>query len=231
MPETINTATCSTCMFKSLIFQKLEKEELDYMDQFKVEKKYKKGEIVVVEGAQIKEFLYLKNGLVKLFKTGIDLKDHIISIAKPFDFIGFLSVFSKNQYQYSITCIEDSVICFVDMDSLKNVIKDNGKFALDILSKMSLTLDDILSTRIDLCSRNLRGRISLLLLFFANDVYHNDSFKLPLTRKEIAGLIEMTTENVIRILSEFRKDGLIHIDGSTIQLTNKKLLEAISTAG
>ena len=231
MPEIIPISNCKTCLFKSLIFQQLNKDELEFMDQYKTEKKYKKGEVVVGEGDIINEFLYLKTGLVKLFKTGYDGKDHILSIAKPLDFIGFLSVFSNTNYQYSITAIEDSVLCFVDLVSLKKVIEQNGKFAMEVLNKMSLALDDILGTRISLCSRNLRGRIAIMLLYFSDEVYHNDEFELPLTRKEIAGLIEMTTENVIRILSEFRKDKLIAISGSRIQILNKKFMEAISEVG
>lgn len=231
MPEVIQKTNCTNCLFKSLVFNKLNDSELDFLDQFKIEKIYQKGEIVVNEGDTINDFLYIKTGLVKLFKTGLDGKDHILSVAKPQDFIGFLSMFSNTNYQYSIATIENSTLCFINVPALKKLIENNGVFALDILDKMSLAVDGILDTRISLCSRNLRGRIALLLLYFSDEVYHKDEYILPLARKEIAGLIEMTTENVIRILSEFRHDGLIEMDGSEISLLNKKLIEAISTAG
>jgi CRP/FNR family transcriptional regulator len=54
---------------------------------------------------------------------------------------------------------------------------------------------------------------------------------LPISRKEIGELINMTTENVIRILSEFRKDGLVRIDGKNIEILNKELLEKLSKSG
>ena len=37
--------------------------------------------------------------------------------------------------------------------------------------------------------------------------------------------IDMSTENVIRILSEFRKDKILRIEGSLIEITNFSLLE------
>lgn len=231
MTQIIQNSSCKTCGFNSLLFKQLKKSELEFLDQVMIEKIYKKGELVVNEGDSISDFLYLKTGLLKLFKTGLDGKDHILSIAKPGDFIGFLSMFSNTNYQYTISSIDNSTLCFIDIQSLKKLIENNGTFALEILDKMSSAVDDILNTRISLCSRNLRGRIALLLLYFSNEVFQNDEFTLPLTRKEIAGMIEMTTENVIRILSEFRHDGLIEIDGSKIILLNKKLLVAISSAG
>ena len=54
---------------------------------------------------------------------------------------------------------------------------------------------------------------------------------MPISRKEIAELINMTTENVIRILSEFRHDGIIEIDGKTIKVIDPVLLQKICEAG
>jgi len=55
--------------------------------------------------------------------------------------------------------------------------------------------------------------------------------RTPLSRKEIAELIDMSTENVIRILSEFRKDNIIRIDGSCIEILNIGQLERICRFG
>ena len=70
-----------------------------------------------------------------------------------------------------------------------------------------------------------------VLLYFAQDIYKNHAFELPVSRKEIAELIEMTTENVIRILSEFRKDGILKIYGKVIEITDIELLKKISELG
>lgn len=62
-------------------------------------------------------------------------------------------------------------------------------------------------------------------------IYIGHKFNLPISRREIAELINMTTENVIRILSEFRKDKIINIDGKGIEIINLPLLEKISELG
>ena len=41
----------------------------------------------------------------------------------------------------------------------------------------------------------------------------------------------MSTENVIRVLSEFRKDNLIQIEGKKIEILDIKRLEKIYTLG
>ena len=231
MPEILNTASCNTCAFRSLLFEPLTVDQLIDLNTHKVEKKYGRGEMVVDQNEPIEEFLYLKNGLVKVVKKDGMGKEHIISIAKPLNFIGLLSVFSSKTYQYSITAIEESTLCFIDLETLKQAIRENGDFALEILEKINHVSDEIIKFRVMLDRRQLRGRIAYVLIMFSKQIYFNTVFHLPLTRKEIAELIDMSTENVIRILSEFRKDGLIAIDGNRIDIKNIGMLERMCRFG
>lgn len=231
MPEILNTSACNKCAFRSLLFENLTDDELIDLNLNKVEKRYAKKEVIVQQGKPIKEFLYLKEGLVKLVKKDGMKKEHIISIARPLNFIGFLSVFSSDKYHYSISAIEESVMCFIELDMLKNTIKNNGVFALEVLGKMSKITDDIIEFRMMIDRRQLRGRIAYILVMFAKQVYFKSKFHLPLSRKEIAELIDMSTENVIRILSEFRKDEIIKIDGSLIEILNIGQLERLCRFG
>jgi len=69
------------------------------------------------------------------------------------------------------------------------------------------------------------------LLYFSQDIYFSPEFDLPLSRKEMAEYVGMTTENVIRTLSEFRRDGILKIYGKTIQIVNIDILKSISEFG
>ena len=222
---------CSDCVLKSLLFKHLTSNEMTDICYHKTEKQYKKGEVIIEEGTLIENFVYLKEGLIKLFKRIDNNKSQIISIAKPFDFVSLLSVFSANTYNYCVSALEDSTVCIVDLNMIKDLIKHNGDFALDIFEKMNQTSDTIIKSYLDRNRKNLRGRIAYILLYFSNDIYKNGTFEMPVSRKEIAELIEMTTENVIRVMSEFRKDKIIQINGKEITILNKDMLNKISSAG
>ena len=222
---------CNDCVYRSWAFKHLSTDDLVVINAKKAEKFYRKGENICNEGDPVTSFMYLQNGLVKLFKTEASNRQHIISIARPKDFIGLLSVFSNTKHVYSITAIEDSTVCFVDLTVIKNLIKTNGDFALDFFEKISIISESVIKTRIDINTRQLRGRIAYILLFFAQKIYNNDKFSLPISRKEVAELIEMSTENVIRVLSEFRKDNLIQIEGTNIKILDMDRLEKICNLG
>lgn len=222
---------CKDCVFRSWAFKNLSPEELSQINYSKIEKFYRKGDNICLEGDQITSFMYLQNGLVKLYKTETNAREHIISIAKPQDFIGLLSIFSNKHHIYSISAIEDSIVCFVNLDIIQILIKSNGIFALDFFEKISAISDSVIKTRIDINTRQLRGRIAYILLFFAKHIYSSMKFNLPISRKEVAELIDMSTENVIRVLSEFRKDKLIQIEGKNIEILDIKRLEKIYELG
>ena len=55
----------------------------------------------------------------------------------------------------------------------------------------------------------MHGRIADALLYLSKDVYHNNTFQTLLSRQDIADLSAMTKESAIRILKEFKDEGII----------------------
>jgi CRP-like cAMP-binding protein len=225
------SCSCELCELKELFVDKLDGAHLDIVCSGKVEKDYHQGEVIIKEGTKILDFSYLKSGLVKLFRTDQSGKEQIIAIAKPMDYVSLLSVFSNKKYNYSVTALEDSVVCSLNLDEIRSIINENGKLALNLLSKMSRVTDKLILDSLEIRVKHLRGRVAYLLIYFSEDVYSSNEFDLPLTRKEMAEYVGMTTENVIRTLSEFRKDGILKIYGKTIHIVNMDSLKSIAEFG
>ncbi len=223
--------SCEACELKELFFQNVSTNEMMSLCNSRVEKNYEKGDFILEQGKHIEEFIYLKSGLVKLFVTNHDDKEQILSFAKPFDFVSLLSLFSQKHHSYSVMAIEESTTCNISIKNIKRLIDENGKFSMSILEKLSKVSDAIIKESLEIRRRNLRGRIAYVLLHFANDIYKSNSFELPVSRKEIAEYIGMTTENVIRALTEFRKDGVIKIFGKVIEIVEYNKLVQISEHG
>jgi len=231
MKEALNKCDCEKCDLKDLFYRDVDDKLIELVCNTKVENNYKQGEVIIEAGKPIESFIYLKSGLVKLFKPGEDGKGQIIMIAKPFDFVSLLSVFSDSNYNYSVTALEDSVTCNIKLDDIKKMINKNGDFALSIMKKMSQVSDMIILESLTLRKKNIHGRVAYILLFFAEQIYENDYFELPLSRREMAEFIGKTTENVIRTLSEFRRDGIIKIFGKSIEIVDKEKLKQVSDFG
>jgi len=96
---------------------------------------------------------------------------------------------------------------------------------------LSKTSENIISLSLEIRQRNLAGRIAYVLLYFSNEIFKSRIFELPVSRKEIADLISMSSANVIRTFSEFRRDGIIKANGRTIEIADIQKLEVISRRG
>jgi len=221
---------CKDCDLKNLFFEHVGKEDMKSVCSKNTQIAFNKGELISKEGDEIKNFTYLKSGLVKLFRSDGE-KEQIIHIAKPFDYVSILSLFSQNNYQYSVSALEDSVTCNLEIGFVKDMASNNSLFAMSLMRRMSEISDKIILEMLDVRKLNLKGRVAYMLLYFANEIFKSNSFDLPVSRKEIAEYISMSTENVIRTLSEFRKDNIIKIFGKTIEIIDTEGLERISRLG
>jgi CRP-like cAMP-binding protein len=222
---------CESCEFRNVVFSYLDDSTIEELCNNKEEQAFRKGEIINHEGEKIVNFKYLKSGLVKLYRRTATGEEQVITITRPFEFVSNMSIFSEERYQYSVSALEDSVVCLVKLDFIKELFMKNGGFAMGLLSKISMINDKIISQTLDIRQKNLIGRVAFVLLYFTNDIYNSRVFDLPVSRKEIADYIGMSTANVIRTLSDFKKEGIIRVFGKTIEVVDLNKLEIISKRG
>ncbi|MDX9728807.1 MAG: Crp/Fnr family transcriptional regulator [Bacteroidales bacterium] len=220
-----------SCELRNLTFSFLDEADVQLVCETREENSFAKGEIIHHEGDPIHDFKYLKSGLVKLYKTTEEGEEQIITITRPFEFVSNTNIFHEENYRYSLSALEDSIVCCIRIELIRELILRNGKFALNLLSVLSRTSENIISLSLEIRKRNLTGRVAFVLLYFSKDLYHSRIFDLPVSRKEIADLISMSSANVIRTFSEFRRDGIIKANGRTIEITDMNKLEVISRRG
>jgi CRP-like cAMP-binding protein len=222
---------CASCDFRDVVFSYLDDSSIDELCNHKEEQFFRKGEIINHEGEKINTFKYLKSGLVKLYRRTSTGEEQVITITRPFEFVSNMSIFSEERYQYSVSALEDSIVCLVKLDFIKELFLKNGGFAMGLLTKISKINDKIINQTLDIRQKNLIGRVAFVLIYFTKEIYNSMVFDLPVSRKEIADYIGMSTANVIRTLSEFKKDGIIKVFGKTIEVVDLNKLEIISKRG
>jgi CRP/FNR family transcriptional regulator len=229
--KTDKYCVCANCDFREIVFAHLDDPTIQELCNNKEELSFRKGEIINHEGEKIINFKYLKSGLVKLYRRTTTGEEQVITITRPFEFVSNMSIFSEDRYKYSVSAVEDSIICVVKLDFIKELFMKNGGFAMGLLTKISKINDKIINQTLDIRQKNLVGRVAFVLLYFTKEIYNSMVFDLPVSRKEIADFIGMSTANVIRTLSDFKRDGIIKVFGKTIEIVDINKLEIISKRG
>lgn len=231
VPTQKKKCNCISCELRNLVFTSLDDKDIELVCDVREEIVFSKGEVIHREGDTIRDFKYLKTGLVKLYRVAENGDEQIITITRPFEFVSNTNIFNQETYRYSLSALEDSVVCSIRIDLIRELILKNGKFALNLITALSRTAENIISLGLEIRKRNLAGRVAYVLLYFSGEIYHSRIFDLPVSRKEVADLISMSSANVIRTFSEFRRDGIIKTNGRTIEITDIKKLEVISKRG
>ena len=222
---------CNNCALESSsIFKYLTPDEVETLNFEKDFRLYKRGDILYQEGNRITGFFCVSSGIIKVFKTGFDGKEQIIRFAKKGDIIAYRSVLSNELACTSAKVIEDCHVCFIPSEILISFIKTNPAYALELLKLACHELGEANSFITDIAQKTVRERLAEILLFLVNDFgLDSDNFlNISLTREELSNIVGTATESVIRLLSEFKSDKLVELNGRKIKIINTKGLEKIS---
>jgi CRP/FNR family transcriptional regulator, polysaccharide utilization system transcription regulator len=229
--QDIHIPLCEKCSLESgSLFKHLTPEEIETLNFEKDFRKYSRGDILYQEGNRISGFFCINSGIIKVFKTGFDGKEQIIRFAKEGDIIAYRSVLSNEVACTSAKVIEDCQVCFIPSEILISFIKTNSNYALELLKLACHELGEANSFITDIAQKTVRERLAEVLLFLVHDFgLDNQQFlMISLTREELANIVGTATESVIRLLSEFKADKLVELNGRKIRILNIRGLEKIS---
>lgn len=232
MKQVQNPPVCDHCSTEfNSIFKHLSREELDQLNYDKSCIFFKRGEIIYHEGSRINGFYCVHSGIVKVFKTGIDGKEQIIRFAKPGDIIGYRSILSNELACTTSKIIQDAILCYISGDRLVSLVKNNGNFSMEIMKLTCKELGEANAYITDIAQKTVRERLAEVLVHLKDNFGLDEDcvLQISLTREELANIVGTATESVIRLLSEFKNDGLVELNGRKIKILNIKSLTKIGS--
>ncbi|SFW41403.1 Crp/Fnr family transcriptional regulator [Chitinophaga sancti] len=208
--------------FGSILF-KAEKCNLEEIDAAKVCSTYKKGEVVFQEGTYPFGIYCVNTGKIKLSHSGDDGREQIVRLAKPGDIIGYKALLSAERYTASAIALDDSSVCFIPKDLFMSILQKDANLSFEMMRIIASELRKAETKITHLAQKPVRERLAETLLFI-KETYgveqDGTTLNVRLSREEIANLVGTATESAIRLLSEFKKDGLIELQGKKIRLLN-----------
>ncbi len=204
------------------IFKSLLEPEIEELNQIIDCALYKRGSVIYNERSRINGTYIIVSGIIKVYKTGFDGKEQIIRFAKGGDLVGFRSVISDELACTTSKVINDAVLCYIPGEQLTKLIKENPEFAMDLMKLTCRELGESNKYLTDIAQKTVRERLAevLLLLMDTFELDEDFTLQISLTREELANMVGTATESVIRLLSEFKTDNLIELNGRKIKLLN-----------
>jgi len=192
----------------------------------------KKNQVIFTEGSRLNGVFCINKGKVKLYKLGIDGKEQIIDISKEGSLLGFRMLLAEEPSKVSAETLESTSICFIPKKPFLSLLSNNIKFQGALLKIACQELGVMTDSITNFAQKPVRERLAGILLVLMKTYGTESSLDFPveinLSRDDLANIIGTATETAIRILREFKDDGLIQAKGRKITVLEPKKLMVVA---
>lgn len=189
--------------------------------------KLEKGFLLAEENKPMQGIYFILKGKVMLYNADFKQESRISWLASKGDIVGLSSLNTANYWSTAVT-LGAVEVYFINIKSLEYILQNNTKLSLLFVKALSMKLHnyEIRQRYLDLFPA--RERIIETLLFlgskFGEVTEKGTEINDCTTRRKIASLAKISTENTIRILSALIKKNYIVVEGKKIIIKNKEEL-------
>lgn len=206
-------------------FNNLEGKQLKLIRRNSIVIKYNKNETIFKQGEFVTKLIYIISGYTKIYKDHRNLS-RVYWLLPAGHFAGLPILLTANKHVYSMSAFAGTIVCQTDINVVRDLFKENGHFAYNLIEKANQTLSEFqLKGILDTKCGNAMAKLADTLLFLADKVFLSDRFDLLLTRVELAQLTNISRENTIKALSAFHREGIIRLNGRIVEIIKRDELE------
>jgi len=192
--------------------------------------KYKKKQLIYLEGNHPNRLYYIVSGKVKSFKTNEDGKDFITNLYSPGDFLGYIALLEGSTYKDTAEALEESEIAVIPREDFDQLIGMNAEVARKFIQILAKNLSEKENMLLGLAYNSLRKKVANAILLVSRK-YNSDkknNFSIDISRENLSVIAGTATESLIRTLADFRSEKLIEIQDGKILILNQTKLETLA---
>ena len=221
---------CENCIIRQFnSLRALSKEELKKVSNAKISKKIKKGDALFSEGQKLDGVYCVRNGVSKLSKLSSNGKEQIVKLTNRGEIMGQRSVIAEDYTNLGATAINDMEVCFIPKEIITTTLNTNPYFSLEVLRHMAHDLKEADDVIVNMSQKTIKQRLAEALLYLRQNYGEDENgfLLLTLSRDDYANIVGAATESLIRMLSDFKKKGLIKTEGKKIGIVNDCALKEL----
>jgi len=212
------------------LFSGLSEEELRFLVQRVVPRRFSSGEIVFGEGDPCTGLYVVASGHVRIYKSSASGREQVLSIDGPGSSIAEIPVFDGGSYPASGTAVDRATLLFVSKQDFQALCLAHPQVSLKVLRVVGTRLRRLVGIIEELSFTTVRHRLASFLLRLAQKegqmTAEGVEVKLPANNQELASQIGTVRELVSRNLSRLQAEGVLRIDGRSVTIHDLKSLEA-----
>ena len=206
----------------SILFGGLPSQQIEDLAGIAVEKTFQRGESIFFEGDKGIGFYMVGEGKVKIYKVSPAGKEHILHIFGEGEPFGEVPVFYGKPFPASAEALLKTQALFFPRDRFIHLIEANPSIALSMLAVLSMRLRIFANQIESLSLKEVPARLAHYLMYLSKEQGNNDVVELEISKGQLASLLGTIPETLSRIFAKMSEEGLIQVNGRTINLLDKE---------
>jgi len=175
----------------------------------------KKSNILYYEGDSPSGIFLVISGRVKTIKLAGDGRELMTGIYSAGQYLAINVILSDNPYRDTATAMEDSVICIIPKKQLDTLLLLHPDVCAEFIKLLANDIREKEEQLMQLAYFSVRKKMAeAILRINLHKSVEVDFFKI--SREDLAAMAGMAIETVSRTLTEFKSEGLIERNGSSI---------------
>ncbi|RCW93358.1 response regulator [Winogradskyella arenosi] len=189
--------------------------------------KFRKNETIYQEGQNSNYVYLILQGVVKCFKYDENGKELTTALHKEDDIFGYTSFTQNIPYKESATAMKDVEMVGVSKSELKEVLDKNHKITLEIIQLLSENITGVKDQLLQMAYSSVKRKTAATILRFAEKINAKPEDPIRISRSDLASVAGIATETLIRTMSDFKKLGIIEMEGRTVKVLDLQKLQDI----
>ena len=204
-----------------------EKNDLEDIGRYVLEKKAEKGELIVAEGDQPQALYFVVSGAIKLFKTSPEGKEQIFGIVYRGGTFNDVAVFDGGRNPVGAQAMVASMLYSIRKGDIEVVIKKHPGVAINVGKVLASQVRQLGGLVEDLSFKNVTDRVAKILVENSGD---GSGRPHRLTQQDMAAMAGTAREVVGRSLKSLEDDGLIKMERHRIIIKDIDTLKGVAGA-
>jgi CRP-like cAMP-binding protein/CheY-like chemotaxis protein len=199
----------------------------EYINENGEEFNYNLGEYIYREGKNSNLIYLIRKGIVKCYKHDELGKELTTALFKEDDIFGYTSFTENLPYQETAMAINEVKVVGLSKAEFNTILATNHNLAFELIQQLSNDLFDAKEQLLQLAYSTVNKKTAATILKFAKKLNKNPEDPIRISRTDLASVAGIATETFIRTMSDFKREGLIEIEGRNIKVLNINKLELI----
>ncbi|HEX6516218.1 MAG TPA: Crp/Fnr family transcriptional regulator [Nocardioidaceae bacterium] len=212
-------------------FAGLEHDEVHEVDRMCRARGVQPGERVYQQGDPARHLYVVATGAVKAGRSSADGHETVLDLLFPGDFLGTYPAAGHAAYPDTATAVLPTCVLALPSEDFSALLRRFPPVALAALEGVTLRLSRTQDTVHRLSGAPVERRLAAVLLLVADRVGEpwKDAILLqvPLTREDLAAMTGAATETVSRVISQWRREGLVETGRRWVAIRDRAALERL----